>query len=77
MLIGIFDFKGRFVEIIAGLDFGVLGYVIVGTFLFACVHGGMEIGVASRSAMGTCSHFMRTNTRMKEVLATPTSTFTR
>ncbi len=35
VLIGIFDFKGRFVEIVAGLDFGVLGYVIVGTFLFA------------------------------------------
>ncbi len=35
VFISIFDLKGRLVEIIAGLDFGVLGYVIVGTFLFA------------------------------------------
>lgn len=35
VLIGMLDLKGRFFDIVAGLDFGVLGYVIVGTFLLA------------------------------------------
>ena len=35
VFIGLFGLKGRFFDLVAGLDFGVLGYVIVGTFLAA------------------------------------------
>ena len=35
VLIGLLDLKGRFFDVIAGLDFGMLGYVIVGIFLVA------------------------------------------
>jgi high-affinity nickel-transport protein len=35
VFIGILDLKGRFFDLVAALDFGVLGYVIVGTFLAA------------------------------------------
>jgi len=35
VFIGLLDLKGRFFDPIAGLDFGILGYVIVGIFLAA------------------------------------------
>ncbi|HEY1459000.1 MAG TPA: HoxN/HupN/NixA family nickel/cobalt transporter [Casimicrobiaceae bacterium] len=35
VLIGILHLDGRFFEFVAGLDFGILGYVIVGVFLAA------------------------------------------
>ena len=35
VFIGMLDLKGRFVDLIAGLDFGILGYMIVGIFLVA------------------------------------------
>ncbi len=34
VFIGMLDLKGRFFDFLAGLDFGILGYVIVATFLF-------------------------------------------
>src|ERR1700722_15279289 len=34
-LIGMLGLHGRFVDLIAGLDFGILGYLIVGMFLLA------------------------------------------
>jgi nickel/cobalt transporter (NiCoT) family protein len=37
VLIGILDLDGRFFDLVAGLDFGVLGYAIVGIFLGAWV----------------------------------------
>jgi high-affinity nickel-transport protein len=37
VFIGLFALRGRFFDLIAGLDFGTLGYVIVGTFLAAWV----------------------------------------
>jgi hypothetical protein len=33
VLIGMLDLKGPFFDLVAGLDFGILGYVIVATFL--------------------------------------------
>jgi nickel/cobalt transporter (NiCoT) family protein len=35
VLVGMLDLKGRFFGLVAGLDFGILGYMIVGTFLIA------------------------------------------
>jgi high-affinity nickel-transport protein len=35
VLIGVFDLNGRFFDFIAGLNFGMLGYLIVGMFLLA------------------------------------------
>ena len=35
VFIGILDLHGRFFDLVAGLDFGVLGYAIVGIFLVA------------------------------------------
>jgi high-affinity nickel-transport protein len=35
VFVGMLGLKGRFFSLIAGLDFGILGYVIVGTFLIA------------------------------------------
>jgi len=35
VLIGMLDLRGRFFDVITGLDFGVLGYLIVGMFLTA------------------------------------------
>jgi nickel/cobalt transporter (NiCoT) family protein len=35
VFIGILDLKGRFFDLVAGLDFGTLGYAIVGIFLVA------------------------------------------
>ena len=35
VLIGMLGLHGRFVDLIAGLDFGILGYLIVGMFLLA------------------------------------------
>jgi high-affinity nickel-transport protein len=35
VVIGMLDLKGRFFDRVAGLDFGILGYVIVGTLLAA------------------------------------------
>jgi high-affinity nickel-transport protein len=35
VLIGMLDLKGLFFDLIAGLDFGILGYMIVGIFLVA------------------------------------------
>lgn len=35
VLIGMLDLRGRFFDLVAGLDFGLLGYVIVGIFMFA------------------------------------------
>jgi high-affinity nickel-transport protein len=37
VLIGMLDLRGSFFDFVAGLDFGVLGYVIVGLFLAAWV----------------------------------------
>ena len=37
VFVGVLDLKGRFFVFVAGLDFGILGYVIVGTFLIAWV----------------------------------------
>lgn len=35
VLVGMFDLKGRLFDLVAEVDFGILGYVIVGTFLAA------------------------------------------
>ena len=35
VLIGMLDLRGRIFDVVAGLDFGVLGYLIVGMFLAA------------------------------------------
>jgi nickel/cobalt transporter (NiCoT) family protein len=35
VLTGMLDLRGRFFDLIAGLDFGILGYMIVGIFLVA------------------------------------------
>jgi high-affinity nickel-transport protein len=42
VLVGIFGLHGRFFEFVAGLDFGILGYLIVGMFLLAW---GISVGV--------------------------------
>jgi nickel/cobalt transporter (NiCoT) family protein len=42
VLIGMLGLHGRFFDFVAGLDFGILGYLIVGTFLLAW---GLSVGV--------------------------------
>jgi nickel/cobalt transporter (NiCoT) family protein len=35
VFIGVLDLRGRFFDLIAALDFGILGYIVVGIFLVA------------------------------------------
>src|SRR6202043_3013958 len=59
VLIGMLGLHGRFVDLIAGLDFGILGYLIVGMFLLAWA---LSVGVwkfgriEQRSSMNSGPH---------------------